>query len=266
VAAWSGSRGGELFGFPLQPIDLANRDALTAAFRETQPSLVIHAGAMSRVDACFQQPVLAWQANTRATQLLTDLAADADARLLYVSTDLVFDGETGWYNEQAEPSPVSIYGQTKAEAERAVMGYNRGVVVRVSLLFGPSITQRGSFFDHQVTTLRDGQPCILFDDEWRTPLSVLSAARGLIAIGESGYQGLLHFGGPERMTRWEMGQRLARTLGRDPAVFTPARRSEISSPEPRPRDTSLDSARWRAAFPDLPWPNWDEAMDELGVE
>ena len=78
--------------------------------------------------------------------------------------------------------------------------------------------------------------------------------------------GILHFGGPERMTRLEMGQRLARYLGRDANMFESAVRHDIPASEPRPRDTSLNSDRWCSLFPDLPRPEFREALGMLGVK
>src|SRR5262249_39762394 len=128
---------------------------------------------------------------------------------------------------------------------------------------GPSLNGRPAFFDQQVAALRDRQPCTLFDDEWRTPLSLASAARGLTALARSDFQGVLQLGGPERLSRWEMGQRLAEFLGCDPALLVAATRASVASPEPRPRDTSLVSSLWRKLFPELPWPTWADALREM---
>ena len=76
----------------------------------------------------------------------------------------------------------------------------------------------------------------------------------------------MHLGGPERMSRFEMGTRLAKFLGRDPSVFVPARRDEIPAAEPRPRDTSLNSARWRSLFPDQPWPCFEDALRDMDMK
>jgi dTDP-4-dehydrorhamnose reductase len=79
----------------------------------------------------------------------------------------------------------------------------------------------------------------------------------------SDFTGLIHLGGPERLSRLEMGQRLAAALGLDPSVIVPAARASFPAAEPRPRDVSLDSSRWRSLFPAQPWPDWDEALGEM---
>jgi len=100
----------------------------------------------------------------------------------------------------------------------------------------------------------------MFEDEWRTPLSLLTAAQGLVRVALSDQTGLLHMGGPERMTRLEIGRRLAAFLKADPELLLPVNRNGDSAAEPRPRDTSLDSSRWRTLFPDQEWPAWDDSL------
>jgi dTDP-4-dehydrorhamnose reductase len=265
VIAWSGSRTGELFGVTLQPVDLADRDSAVTAFRESRPDVVVHAAAMAKVSECLRDPERARLVNARGTELLAELADEARCRLIYVSTDLVSDGERGGYREEDAPSPVSVYGRTKVDGERAVLAMPRGLVARVSLLFGPSIIGRPTFFDEQVAGARNGKPIALLSDEWRTPLSLMTAARAFVSLVRSDVTGILHLGGPERMSRLEMGQRLAAFLGVSAAWIQAMRRDEAATEEPRPRDVSLDSSRWRRSFPQVLYPKWEYALRDLSL-
>jgi dTDP-4-dehydrorhamnose reductase len=260
IRAWSGVRTGELFGIPIQPVDLADADGVTRAFREDRPDVVIHTAAISSVAECHREPERARRINTRASALLAALAEEAGTRLVHVSTDMVFDGERGWYDEQDSPSPLSVYGQSKAEAEQAVLAHRRCAVARVSLLFGPTLTGRGSFFDHLVQALVSGRSVTCFEDEWRTPLSLSAAAAALVTLAGSDCEGLLHIGGPLRLSRLEMGIRLAEYLKVDLSLVVPGKRAQASAPERRPRDLSLKSSKWRGLFPVQLWPTIEEAL------
>ncbi|HEY1860610.1 MAG TPA: sugar nucleotide-binding protein, partial [Gemmataceae bacterium] len=90
-----------------------------------------------------------------------------------------------------------------------------------------------------------------------------TAARALVALARSKAAGILHLGGPERMSRLEMGQRLAAFLGVSAAGIRAIRREEVATEEPRPRDVSLNSARWRDRTPHEPWPRWEDALRHL---
>ncbi len=265
VSAWTGAHTGERFGVPLRPVDLADREGVATAFREARPDAVLHAAAMAGVADCHRDPQRAHAINTRASALLAELASDCRARLVLVSTDLVFDGERGHYDEHDIPTPLSHYGRTKQEAEQAVLRAPRVAVVRVSLLFGPHLAGGDSFFDQQVRKLREGAGVVCFDDEWRSPLGLHTAAEGLLGVLRSGFEGLLHMGGPERLSRAEMGRRLAITLGADPALVTASSRHATPAAEPRPRDVSLNSTRWRSLFPQQPWPSLEESLRRMGV-
>jgi dTDP-4-dehydrorhamnose reductase len=136
------------------------------------------------------------------------------------------------------------------------------------LLFGPSLNGRPSFFDQQVAALQTGKPITLFADEWRTPLSLLSAARALIQLAKSEVTGILHLGGPERLSRLEMGQKLAKHLRVASPNIQAVRRQDMPGNELRPRDTSLNSDRClcflkQATF--FNWPKFEDAIREMGL-
>jgi dTDP-4-dehydrorhamnose reductase len=250
--AWSGPRSAT-------GVDLGDPSAVSASLRAASPAVVIHAAAMARLSDCHRDHERAQRINTAGTALLADLCAAGKARLVYVSTDLVFDGEHAPYRETDPPAPLSIYGQTKAAAEQAVLAHPGNTVVRVSLLFGPS-PGAPSFFDEQVRCLREGKEITLFEDEWRTPIDLPTAAHALVELALSDEDGLFHVGGPQRLSRLEMGRALARVYGYDSSLVRPIRRGSFPALEPRPRDTSLDSSRWRKAFPWIHWSNHDEAL------
>ena len=258
LAAWSGSRRGDLLGVKLVPVGFTDLQNLTTAYRAARPDVVIHGAALARIADCQRDPPRARQINVAATAMLAEECARSGARLVFVSTDLIFDGERGDYRETDEPSPLSVYGRTKRDAENIIRAAPNTVVARLSLLYGPSLNGHSSFFDEQTAVLRTGRKVTLFTDEWRTPLDLVTAARALAALAVSDRTGILHIGGPERLSRYEMGLRLAASLGVDASVIVGATRDSVPSPEPRPRDTSLDSSRWRAAFPALAWPRYLE--------
>lgn len=261
VMAWSGRRAGGLFGIQLMPVDLADGAQVRAAFEKARPDVVIHAAAMSAIAEAVANPQRAFTVNAGGTCLLAELAARRNARLIYISTDLVFDGETSPCRETTAPRPLSIYGQSKLAGEPAVLDQG-GLVVRVSLLFGPSLIGRPTFFDQQLAALGEGKSMRLFDDEWRTPLDLPSAAEGIWQAAKSPARGLLHFGGPERLSRLQIGQRIAAGAGLDATLLEPVSRLTVGG-EPRPRDTALDDARLLALLPQLRRPSCDEAVKQF---
>jgi dTDP-4-dehydrorhamnose reductase len=123
--------------------------------------------------------------NERGTAILLELSQKRNCRFVFVSTDLVFDGRRGGYREEDSPAPVTVYGETKPAAESLVLSYRNAAAVRMSLLYGPHLAGRSSFFDEQTTALRHGRRLTLYYDEWRSPLDLVTAAKGLVAVAES---------------------------------------------------------------------------------
>jgi dTDP-4-dehydrorhamnose reductase len=265
LTAWSSRPNVELFGYRCQRVDLCNAGEVVRAFRAARPAVIIHAAALSSVGDCHRSPSRARQTNARATGLLAELADQQGARVTYVSTDLVFDGRKPWYRETDCPNPLSVYGRTKASGERVILRHPGHLAVRVSLLYGPTINGRPSFFDQQIHSIRSGASCKLFDDEWRTPLDLQTAADAILELAFADQTGLLHLAGPERLSRLDMGRRLARVLGIEQAAIEPVSRDDFPSAEPRPRDTSLCCDVWCEQFPSRTRPSYEQALRAMGI-
>ena len=263
TVAWT-HRGSEAFcGDRLRPVELLDKDLVAEAFCEAKPEIVVHAAASSTIAACQADPTRAKQVNVEVSSQLTELAGAAKAKMLILSTDLVFDGERGGYREQDAVSPLSYYGKTKVLAEQVVRQYPDHVIVRLSLLYALGQGSELTFLDRQIEMLRHQQPCGLFVDEWRTPLWTSDAAQAILEIACSDYQGTIHLGGPERLSRFEMGQRVAAILGFNPESISPVSRVSVPAAELRPRDVSLDSSLWRKHFPAGRWQTCEDALAGL---
>ncbi len=232
-------------------VDLNDLNGLHRAVVDFRPTYVVHTSAMTAVADCHADPHAAQRCNVDATRVLCDAAADCGARFLFTSTDMVFSGESAPYREDNEPTPLSVYGRTKVEAERHVREYSRALVVRLPLLFGLPATPRETTFTRQLDALRKREPLKLFVDEFRTPVSLREACRALVGLAKSERSGLIHAGGPARMSRLDLLQRAAELLNLPLDSVIPISRLTVPAAEPRPRDLSLASDKLSCEFPDL---------------
>jgi dTDP-4-dehydrorhamnose reductase len=260
IVAWSGRTAGVVAGIDLRRVDLSDLPAVRSAVELANPDLIIHAGAMSSAEAVRRQPALGWVVNVRATEVLSAWAGANQRRLLFTSTDLVFDGTKSWYRESDEAVPLVEYGRTKLAAEGIVLANCRGLVVRLSMLYGPTLTPEPAYFDQAIATLRSGMPQAFFEDEFRTPLDYATAARVLVRLAESDAQGIIHLGGPERVSRFELMRRAAAALGARADLVRANRRGDGALLEPRPGDVSLDTGLLRGLFSDLEIPGIEGAL------
>ncbi len=222
--------------------DLTDWQAMKELLDFARPAAVIHAAALADPNLCAKEPDASRRINLEASVNLAGLCADAARPLVFVSTDLVFDGRGGApYAESARPNPVCLYGEHKLLAEEGMRGRWPSVTVcRMPLMFGDPGPAAKSFVQPMLAALREGREIRLFTDEFRTPVSGRDAAAGLLlALAQPGQR--LHLGGRERLSRFEMGQILARTAGLPESLLLKSRQADVAMPAARPPDVSLDS-------------------------
>ena len=203
--------------------------------------LLLHLAAMSRYGRCQERPEDASRVNVESTGALAQCVRSLGGRMVFTSTDLVFDGEHPPYSEKDHPKPLSVYGETKASGEDFLLEDPKSLVLRVPLLYGPSFDGERGASDHVLRELRAGRKIHLFSDEIRTPLLVSEAAERLVALAlDFSVTGIKHLPGPESLSRLELGLRVAREAGCDTSLIVEASRLALPGP-PRPRDCSLVS-------------------------
>jgi len=236
-------------GLPLDLAAMAEAAPLHALLEAHPQDAVLHTAALSNPNQCQLDPGASHRLNVRATQIIADVCAARGLPLAFTSTDLVFDGTRGLYAEDDAPNPLSLYGEHKALAERAVLERHPlgGLVCRLPLLYGASPGGAPCFLDGFLAQAARAETLRLFEDEFRSPLHAVDAAHGLLLGITSGVRGVLHLGGPERLSRLEFGLLLQEALARlpgAPAVRIQAtRQADMAMAAPRPRDVSFSSAR-----------------------
>jgi len=216
------------------------------------PARVLLATALSRVGDCARDPERARRLNAELPGEVAGWCAERGARLVHVSTDLVFGGRPPRgerFDEDDPPAPLHAYGGSKAEGEARVLeACPAALVVRLPLLYGPSFGRALGATDSLLAAVEAGRGAVLFTDEHRTPLEVGNAARALVELLAGDAAGLLHVAGPDRVSRWELGCEALRARGLDPARagVRPGRRDELGLAAERAADVGLDAARARA--------------------
>ena len=228
-------------------LDLLDETAVCEQFKRDSPSAIIHCAALSRSPACQADPALANALNVKVPSLLSKLTRDVGSLLLLFSTDLVFDGTKGDYREDDSPNPLSVYGETKAEAESIVARAPSHIILRTSLNAGRSPTGDRSFVEETVNAWRQGRQMNLFVDEYRCPIAADETARAACGAIRKDLRGTYHLAGREKLSRHEIGALLADSLGFSSNLIRATTLASYSGP-PRPRDTSLNCDRLASAL------------------
>jgi dTDP-4-dehydrorhamnose reductase len=233
-------------GLTRDVLDLTDVAAVRERFLRDRPALVIHAAALSKSPACQANPALARLANVTVTATLAELAAGIP--FVFFSTDLVFDGRQGHYRESDAPHPLSVYAETKVEAERVVLANPRHLVLRTSLNGGVSPSGDRGFNEELRRAWAAGRTTRLFVDEFRCPIPAAVTAQATWALALGAHAGLYHVAGSQRLSRWQIGQLVAARCPELPPRLAAGSLTEYVG-APRPADTSLDCSRAQAVLP-----------------
>lgn len=236
----SASPGWEVYGTTRQQVDLTDATSVRETFETIRPHVIIHCAAIASTVACERDPAQARTLNVDMTQRLAELAESI--RFVFFSTDLVFDGRGGHYDETADVNPLGVYAETKILAERAVLKNPGHTVIRTALNGGASPSGDRGFNEELRRAWQAGRTVHLFTDEFRSPIAARVTSRAVWELIEQNHTGLYHVAGRERLSRWQIGQLLAQRWLQLHPKLEPASRLTYSGP-PRPPDTSLNCAK-----------------------
>lgn len=225
-------------------IDLRDYSSLKQLFGAIAPDAVIHTAAASKPNFCQTHPQESYSINVEASLNIARLCAEFNIPCAFTSTDLVFDGKSSFYKESDPVSPISYYGEQKVAAEQKMLAiYPQIAVCRMPLMFGIASPVAGSMLQPMVANLKAGKQLNLFVDEFRTPASATTAAKGLLLAIEKQVTGIIHLGGKERISRYDFGLLLADILNLPASLIKPGKQKDVSMAAPRSPDTSLDSSK-----------------------
>lgn len=227
--------------------DLKDHEALTAVFESVRPHAVIHTAAMANADACELAPGESHVTNVQAVQRLIALCTEHRAQLIHLSTDFVFSGKGGPYEEGEVPHPVNTYGAHKLEAERLIQeSAIDWAIVRTILVYGvlPNLS-RSNIVLWAKQALESGQQISVVDDQWRMPTLAEDLAKGCLAIAAKKAKGIYHISGYEEYSIYELVEAVADFWHLDKSLIGKVHSASLKQPAQRPQRTGfvLDKAK-----------------------
>ncbi len=218
-------------------MDLRTPDMVRALLHAFHPTAIIHTAFVQ-----YEPDLMA--ITGYGSGIVAEVAAELGARLIHMSSDVIFDGEQpNPYTEDDPPNPISAYGEAKALAERLVRAaHPAATIVRTSLIYGFEPIDRQTRFALEIAAGQRHDR--LFTDEYRCPIFVDDLAAALIELLTTEHAGVLNIAGADRVSRYELGCLLAKALGYNPDQIQSGRSSDL--PVRRPRNCSLDTTRAQA--------------------
>ncbi len=206
-----------------------------------QPDFVLNFAAAANPNFCEENPEISRKLNFDLPIAFSNSCQHFGIKFLHCSTDLVFDGKRGDYQETDPVNPISIYGKDKADADQYILETNKNaLVVRLPLMYGITPKKSG-FFQNWVKKLQSGEKLFAFTDEYRTAANAERVVQGIRLLIENNETGLFHLGGLENISRFDFATRLSQFLKIKTPQIVPSERADVKMSAARPRDVSLNS-------------------------
>jgi dTDP-4-dehydrorhamnose reductase len=240
------------------------KDPNNGAIIDFAPDVIIHCGALTWVDYCEEHPEESYEKTVRSTENAVALAKELNAKLVYLSTDYVFDGKRGYYVEEDAVNPLSIYGKHKLEAEGIVQRLPNHLICRITNVYGHE--ERGkNFIARLVSNMQKGEQMDmkLPIDQYATPVNAYDVARAIYLLLNDGHSGIFHFAGTDYLNRVQLAERVIRYFGHEQVSLSSVTTAELNPPADRPLNGGMSAAKFNALYPYFGWSNVDDYLQHL---
>jgi len=234
IEVYGTSRKGQGFLY----LDLADPASISAAFEKSAPDLVLLCSAMTHVDNCERDPELALKVNAAGPALVAGECRRSGAKLVYFSTEYVFDGTGGPYGEADAVNPVSVYGRTKLEGERAALAVKGAMAVRTTVVYSHNPASK-NFIMQLISNHRSGARMRVPSDQFSNPTYAPDLAAAVLDLVEKGASGIYNVVGPDWLNRYDFALKACAAFGFDPAFLEPRLTSELGQAAARPLKAGL---------------------------
>lgn len=231
--------------FSVLTADVTDRKQMQSVFEWAMPDVVIHTAAIGSVDFAERNREQTRKVNVGGTEIVAALCKIFKSRLIYISSNAVFDGRTPFYSETAPVNPINYYGQLKVEAENIVRESSLSwAIVRPILLYGwPYPGERDNPVVWWVRSLENGKPIKVVDNVFSKPLPAWSCAEVVWAVIRQHRTGIYHAAGRDHLSLYQFALQVAEVFDLDAGLITPVPDSYFPEIASRPQDTSFDTTK-----------------------
>lgn len=239
-------------GFIYQELDITDSDQVNEVITRIAPETIIHSAAMTNVDQCELNQDACLLVNVKATEYLVRAAEKVQSHFIFVSTDFIFSGENGPYDEEADAAPVNFYGETKLTGEELVKNSKTSwAIARTVLVYGiANDLSRTNIILWVKSSLEAGKEIQVVDDQVRTPTLAEDLAAGCILIAEKKAEGIFNISGSDVLTPYEMAIMTADFFELNKDLIKKSDSTRFTQPAKRPMKTGfiIDKARKQLGF------------------
>jgi len=219
--------------------DLTKRESIKKVVFDFYPDFIVNTAAYTNVDKSETEREQAWKLNVKGVEYLAETCRVLDAHLVHISSDYIFDGKNGPYNEKAIPNPLGYYGRTKLASENALkISGSMNSIIRTNVLYGIA-DSRPDFVRWVINSVRAEQKIRIVTDQFNNPTFLDDLVTAINKIIEFKKQGIYNIGGKEFLSRYEFTLLIADFFKLNKDLITPIKTIELNQPAPRPLKSGL---------------------------
>lgn len=224
------------------------------------PDVIVHCGALTHVDYCETNVAESYEKTVESTKALVALSQKCEAKMVYISTDYVFDGRNGPYKEDAPVNALSIYGKHKLEAEQYVLSnLTNSLVLRITNVYGDEARGK-NFIARLVDQCKNGQELTLNlpFDQYASPTNAWDIARAMLVLLSDSHTGIFHIGGTDYMNRVELAKRVLSYFPEAKYKLKAIRTESLQQAAPRPLLGGFIKEKFSSHYPEFLFGTVDE--------
>ncbi|HSW55557.1 MAG TPA: dTDP-4-dehydrorhamnose reductase [Ignavibacteriaceae bacterium] len=220
--------------------DIKNRDSTKKVIHDYCPDFIVHTAAFTNVDLSEKLREDAWKINVKGVEYIAEAARAIDAHIIHISTDYIFDGKNGPYDESAIPDPVGYYGRTKLASENTLkISGTFFTILRTNVLYGIALNSRPDFVRWVINSLSKNENIRIVKDQINNPTFIDDLVQGINKIIEFRKTGVYNIGGKEFLSRYDFTNRIADYFNLSKKLITPITTDELKQPARRPLKSGL---------------------------
>ncbi len=222
-------------------LDITKKEEIESVFDTQKPDVVIHTAAMTNVDQCETEKDACWDLNVKAVEYLLEASKKHSSFFVHLSTDFIFDGKEGPYDENAEANPLSFYGWSKYAAEKLVINSDiKWAIARTVLVYGIAHDMsRTNIILWVKNSLEQGKSINVVNDQWRTPTLAEDLADGCILIAQKEAEGIFNISGKDLLNPFQMAIMTADYFNLDKSLIIEVDGTKFTQPAKRPAKTGF---------------------------
>jgi len=221
-------------------VDIKDRDNIKKVIYDYCPDFIVHTAAFTNVDLSEKLREDAWKINVKGVEYIAEAARTIDAHIIHISTDYIFDGKNGPYDENAIPDPVGYYGRTKLASENTLrISGTFFTILRTNVLYGIAQNSRPDFVRWVINSLSKNENIRIVKDQINNPTFIDDLVQGINKIIEFRKTGVYNIGGKEFLSRFDFTLRIAEYFNLDKKLILPITTDELKQPARRPLKSGL---------------------------